>query len=76
MLNDMDLYEELDMFLADEFVEFAKKRIKQDNDGTDIDDTLADRLFGFLGDTCYRHDDFSLTSWDDLLDKWENEPNY
>lgn len=76
MLNDMDLDEELDIFLADEFVEFAKKRIKQDNDGTDIDDTLADRLFGFLGDTCYRHDDFSLTSWDDLLDKWENEPNY
>lgn len=76
MLNDMDLEEELDIFLADEFVEFAKKRIKQDNDDTDIDDTLADRLFGFLGENCYRNDDFSLTSWDDLLDKWENEPNY
>ena len=76
MLNDMDLDEELDIFLADEFVEFAKKRIKQDNDDTDIDDTLADRLFGFLGENCYRNDDFSLTSWDDLLDKWEDEPNY
>lgn len=78
MLNELDTDEELSIFLADKFVEFAKERIKKDNDDTDISDDNAFRenLFGFLGDKCYMHDDFSLTSWDSLIDKWEDEPNY
>ena len=78
MLNELDMDEDLSMFLADKFVEFAKKRIVKDKDDTDISDDNAFRenLFGFLGDECYMHEDFSLTDWDSLIDKWEDEPNY
>ena len=74
MLNDMDLDEQLDMFLANEFVEYAKERIKKENDDTDLDEGFGDRLFDFLGENCFRNDDFSLTSWDSLIDKWIDDP--
>lgn len=77
LLNEWDLYEELASFLQEKFVEFAKERIKQDGDDTDIDDPVfEENLFGFLGYECYRDDDFNLTDWDTLIDRWENEPNY
>lgn len=76
-LNEMDIEEELDYFLAKKFVEAAKFRIEQDGDDTDIDDAVFEKnLFGFLGNTCYRDDEFNLTDWDSLIDKWENEPNH
>lgn len=78
MLNEIDIHEELDYFLQNNFVAFAKKRIVQDNDDTDISDDKAFRksLLGFFGEQCYRTDDYTLTDWDSLIDEWENEPNY
>ena len=78
MLDGIDIDEELDYFLQNNFVAFAKKRIVQDNDDTDISDDKAFRksLLGFLGEQCYRTKDYTLTDWDSLIDKWENEPNY
>lgn len=75
-LEQMDLHEDLRMFYEEEFVEFAKKRIAADKDNTDIDDSLAERLFGFLGNSCYMRRNFVPTDWDTLIDKWEDEPNY
>lgn len=77
-LDQMDLYEEMKYFLEDEFVKFAKNRIIEDNDDTDIsdDNTLRKDLLAFLGDECYMDNDYLPTDWDSLLDKWENEPNY
>ena len=76
-LNEMDIEEELDYFLAQKFVEFAKKRIAADGDDTDTEDKVfEENLFGFLGETCYRDKDFNLTDWDSLIDKWEDEPAY
>ena len=77
-LNEYDLEENLTYFLESKFVDFAKKRLKQDGDDTEYadDDDLWDKLSNYLGRYCYRHDDFSLTDWDSLIDKWEDEPNY
>ena len=72
-LNEMDLYEELNIFLADEFVEYTKKRIKQDDIDVEINDDFADELFDFLGEECYRNEDYSLTDWDALIDMWESQ---
>ena len=78
MLNEMDLEEELDYFLQDKFAEFAKKRFEEDGDDTEYEDNedLFDKLANYLGRYCYRNDDYSLTDWDSLIDRWENEPNY
>jgi hypothetical protein len=78
MLNELDMDEELAYFLESKFVEFAKERLKKDGDDTQYedDDDLWDKLSNYLGQYCYRHDDFSLTDWDSLIDKWEDEPNY
>ena len=78
MLNEMDLEEELDYFLQDKFAEFAKKRFKEDGDDTECEDNedLFDKLSNYLGHYCYRNDDYSLTNWDRLIDRWENEPNH
>ena len=77
-LNEYDLEENLTYFLESKFVDFAKKRLKQDGDDTEYadDDDLWDKLSNYLGRYCYRHDDFSLTDWDRLIDRWEDEPNY
>lgn len=78
MLDGMDLEEELDYFLQDKFAEFAKKRFEQDGDDTTYEDNedLFDKLTNYLGRYCYRNDDYSLTDWDSLIDRWETEPNY
>lgn len=78
MLNEMDLDEELDYFLQDKFAEFAKKRFEKDGDDTEYEDNedLFDKLANYLGRYCYRNDDYSLTDWDSLIDRWEDEPNY
>lgn len=78
MLNEMDLEEELDYFLQDKFAEFAKARFEKDGDDTEYEDNedLFDKLSNYLGRYCYRNDDYSLTDWDSLIDRWENEPNY
>ena len=39
-------------------------------------DDLWDKLSNYLGCYCYRDDNYSLTDWDSLIDRWENEPNY
>lgn len=77
-LNDMDLQEELEVFLQDKFVEYAKKRLKEDGDGTTYktDDELFYKFADYFSGYFYRDDDYSLTSWDELIDRWENEPNY
>lgn len=77
-LNDMDLDEELDYFLQDKFAEFAKARFEKDGDDTEYEDNedLFDKLSNYLGRYCYRNDDYSLTDWDSLIDRWEDEPNY
>ena len=71
-------YSQITTFLEDEFVKFAKNRIIEDNDDTDIsdDNTLRKDLLAFLGDECYMDNDYLPTDWDSLLDKWECEPNY
>ena len=78
MLCEMDLEEEFDYFLKDKFAEFAKERLEKDGDDTEYanNDDLAKKLCDYLGETCYRHDDYSLTDWDSLIDRWEDEPNY
>lgn len=79
MLNEMDLEEELDYFLQEKFIEFAKKRLKEDGDGTtyETDDELFYKFADYFGGGYfYRHDDYSLTDWDSLIDRWEDEPNY
>lgn len=78
MLYEMDLEEELDYFLQDKFAEFAKERLEKDGDDTEYANNadLAKKLCNYLGETCYRHDDYSLTDWDRLIDRWEDEPNY
>ena len=78
MLNEMDLEEELDYFLQDKFTEFAKARFEKDGDDTEYEDNedLFDKLANYLGRYCYRNDDYSLTDWDSLIDRWEDEPNY
>ena len=76
-LNEIDIDEELDYFIKQRFVQFAKERIKADNDDTDVDYPVFEKnLFGFLGDDCFVDDEFNLTDWDSLIDKWEDEPNY
>jgi hypothetical protein len=79
MLNEIDLEEGLEYFLQEKFTEFAKKRLKEDGDGTTY--KTADELFYkfadyFGGGYFYRNDDYSLTDWDSLIDRWEDEPNY
>lgn len=78
MLNDMDLDDELDYFLQDKFAEFAKARFEEDGDDTEYEDNedLFDKLANYFGRYCYRDDDYSLTDWDSLIDRWEDEPNY
>jgi hypothetical protein len=79
MLNDMDLEEELEVFLQDKFVEYAKKRLKEDNDDTtyNSDKELFYKFADYFGGGYfYRNDDYSLTDWDSLIDRWEDEPNY
>lgn len=78
MLNEMDLEEELDYFLQDKFAEFAKARGKKYGDDTEYEDNedLFDKLANYFGRYCYRNDDYSLTDWDSLIDRWEDEPNY
>lgn len=78
MLNEMDLEEELDYFLQDKFAEFAKARFEKDGDDTEYEDNedLFDKLANYFGRYCYRDDDYSLTDWDSLIDRWEDEPNY
>ena len=78
ILNDMDLDKELDYFLQDKFAEFAKARFEKDGDDTEYEDNedLFDMLANYFGEYCYRNDDYSLTDWDSLIDRWENEPNY
>jgi hypothetical protein len=77
-LNDMELDTELDYFLQEKFAEFAKKRFEEDGDDTEYADNedLFDMLANYFGRYCYRHDDYSLTDWDSLIDEWEDEPNY
>jgi hypothetical protein len=78
-LNDMDLEEELEVFLQEKFTEFAKKRLKEDGDGTTYktDDELFYKFADYFGGGYfYRNDDYSLTDWDSLIDRWEDEPNY
>lgn len=78
MLNEIDLEEELDYFLQDKLAEFAKARFEKDGDDTEFEDNedLFDKLANYLGRYCYRNDDYSLTDWDNLIDRWEVEPNY
>lgn len=77
-LQEMDIAEDLDYFLQEKFTEFAKERLKNDGDETEYEDNedLFNKLSKYLGCYCYRDDDFSITSWDDLIDKWEDDPNY
>lgn len=77
-LYEMDLEEELEDFLRNKFAEFAKERLEKDGDDTEYEDNddLAKKLCDYLGKTCYRNDDYSLTDWDSLIDRWEDEPNY
>lgn len=77
-LNDMDLEEELQYFLESEFTEFAKNRLAKDGDCTEFadNDELWNKLSSYFGQTCYCHDDYSLTDWTSLIDRWESEPNY
>lgn len=78
MLSEMDLEEELEDFLRNKFAEFAKERLEKDGDDTEYEDNedLVKKLCDYFGETCYRHDDYSLTDWDSLIDRWEDEPNY
>ena len=79
MLDGMDLEEELECFLQEKFTEYAKKRLKEDEDGTTYktDDELFYKFADYFGGGYfYRNDDYSLTDWDSLIDRWENEPNY
>ena len=78
MLDEMDLEEELDYFLQDKFAEFAKARFEKDGDDTEYEDNedLFHKFEMYFGEDFYRHDDYSLTDWDRLIDEWEDEPNY
>lgn len=78
MLNEMDLEEELEYFLQEKFTEFAKKRLKEDGDDTtyNSDKELFYKFADYFSGYFYRYDDYSLTDWDSLIDRWENEPNY
>ena len=78
LINEWDLGEELDCFLQEKFAEFAKKRLEEDGDDTDYEDTdeLWDKLSNYFGCYCYRNNDYSLTDWDSLIDRWEDEPAY
>lgn len=79
MLNEMDLQEELEYFLQEKFTEFAKKRLEKDGDDTTYksDNELFYKFADYFGgEYFYRNDDYSLTDWDSIIDRWENEPNY
>jgi len=79
MLNEMDLQEELEVFLQEKFTEFAKTRLEKDGDGTTYktDDELFYKFADYFGGGYfYRHNDYTLTDWDSLIDRWEDEPNY
>ena len=78
LINEWNMDEELDSFLQEKFTEFAKARLEKDGDDTEYEDNddLWDKLSNYLGCYCYRDDNYSLTDWDSLIDRWENEPNY
>lgn len=78
LINEWYLDDELDCFLQEKFTEFAKARLEKDGDNTEYEDNddLWDKLSNYLGCYCYRDDNYSLTDWDSLIDRWENEPNY
>jgi len=74
LLHEIDFAEDLSYFLEEKFIAFVKERLAKDGDPTtyEDDDDLWGKISNYLGCYCYRNKDFSLTDWDELVDKWEN----
>jgi len=63
-LNEMDLDEELKIFLEDEFVALAMAHLHVD---PEHENDFREKLFEKLGDECYMNEDFSLTNWTNVI---------
>lgn len=66
-LEQLDMCEELRIFLEDEFVEFMAKKLgksKKDNE-------FRESLFDVLGENCYANKNFIPTKWDKLVVKYQ-----
>ena len=66
-LEQLDMCEELRIFLEDEFVEFMAKKLGKSAD----DNEFRESLFDVLGENCYANKNFVPTKWDKLVGKYQ-----
>lgn len=66
-LEQLDMKEELYMFLENEFVEFAAKKLGKSKN----DNEFRENLFDTLGETCFVRRNFVPTNWDKLVVKYQ-----
>ena len=66
-LDQLDLGEELNIFLEEEFVEFMAKKLGKSED----DNEFRESLFDVLGENCYANKNFVPTKWDKLVVKYQ-----
>lgn len=64
-LEQLDMNEELSIFLEDEFVEFAAKKLGKSKN----DNSFRENLFDTLGETCFMRKNFVPTNWEKLIKK-------
>lgn len=66
-LEQLDMKEELYIFLENEFVEFAAKKLGKSKN----DNEFRENLFDTLGETCFVRRNFVPTNWDKLVVKYQ-----
>lgn len=66
-LDQLDMGEELSIFLEEEFVEFAAKKLGKSKD----DNEFRENLFDTLGETCFMRKNFVPTNWEKLVVKYQ-----
>ena len=66
-LEQLDMREELNIFLEEEFVEFMAKKLGKSED----DNEFRESLFDVLGENCYANKNFVPTKWDKLVVKYQ-----
>lgn len=64
-LEQLDMKEELHIFLENEFVEFAAKKLGKSKN----DNEFRENLFDTLGETCFVRRNFVPTNWEKLIKK-------
>lgn len=66
-LDQLDMYEELRIFLENEFVKFMADKLGKSED----DNEFRESLFDVLGDDCFASKNFVPTKWDKLVVKYQ-----